>query len=114
MESSCFIRGLTTDLLNPNLHSRIGYCLCYFICTIYVHHETYKLMDVFAGIGFNVGNEKPTTCLNTVLKELSTTPNEFRREDMMAAFFNKFEMLYDIFINQGEPIFWSSLQYPGM
>lgn len=71
-------------------------------------------MDVFAGIGFNVGNEKPTTCLNTVLKELSTTPNEFRREDMMAAFFNKFEMLYDIFINQGEPIFWSSLQYPGM
>ncbi|KAB2083083.1 hypothetical protein ES319_A05G241100v1 [Gossypium barbadense] len=60
-----------------------------------------KKFNVSCGIGFNVGNEKPTTCLNTVLKELSTTPNEFRREDVMAAFFNKFEMFYDIFINQG-------------
>ncbi|TYI82830.1 hypothetical protein E1A91_D05G249000v1 [Gossypium mustelinum] len=60
-----------------------------------------KKFNVSSGIGFNVGNEKPTTCLNTVLKELSTTPNEFRREDITAAFFNKFEMLYDIFINQG-------------
>lgn len=60
-----------------------------------------KKFNVSSGIGLNVGNEKPTTCLNAVLKELSTTSNEFRREDIMAAFFNKFEMLYDIFINQG-------------
>ncbi|XVF36851.1 hypothetical protein REPUB_Repub19eG0094100 [Reevesia pubescens] len=59
-----------------------------------------KKFNVSSGIGLNVGNEKPTTCLNAVLKELSTI-NEFRREDIMAAFFNKFEMLYDIFINQG-------------
>ncbi|XP_052486292.1 biotin--protein ligase 1, chloroplastic isoform X2 [Gossypium raimondii] len=36
MQSSCFIRGFTTDLLNPNLQSRIGYCLCFlfvqFMC----------------------------------------------------------------------------------
>ncbi|XP_022768231.1 biotin--protein ligase 2-like isoform X2 [Durio zibethinus] len=60
-----------------------------------------KKFNVSSGIGLNVGNVKPTTCLNAVLKELSTTSNEFRREDIMAAFFNKFEMLYDIFINQG-------------
>ncbi|XP_039022082.1 biotin--protein ligase 1, chloroplastic-like isoform X3 [Hibiscus syriacus] len=72
-----------------------------------------KKFNVSSGIGLNVGNEKPTTCLNTVLKELSASSNEFRREDVMAAFFNKFEMLYDIFINQGESIFWCSLQCPG-
>lgn len=80
----------------------------YFTHIIYVHDEAYKSMAVLAGIGLNVGNEKPTTCLNAVLKELSTTSNEFRREDIMAAFFNKFEMLYEIFINQGESIFWFS------
>ncbi|KAK8642827.1 hypothetical protein V6N13_012158 [Hibiscus sabdariffa] len=60
-----------------------------------------KKFNVSSGLGLNVGNEKPTTCLNTVLKELSASSNEFRREDIMAAFFNKFEMLYDIFISQG-------------
>ncbi|XWS23797.1 hypothetical protein CRYUN_Cryun28dG0046300 [Craigia yunnanensis] len=60
-----------------------------------------KKFNVSCGIGLNVGNEKPTTCLNAVLKALSTTSNEFRREDILAAFFNKFEMLNDIFINQG-------------
>ncbi|XVF64632.1 hypothetical protein PTKIN_Ptkin09bG0183700 [Pterospermum kingtungense] len=60
-----------------------------------------KKFNVSSGIGLNVGNEKPTTCLNAALKELSSTTNEFRKEDIMASFFNKFEMLYDIFINQG-------------
>ncbi|KAK6257468.1 hypothetical protein QUC31_000927 [Theobroma cacao] len=60
-----------------------------------------KKFNVSSGVGLNVDNEKPTTCLNAVLKELSTTSNKFRREDIMAAFFNKFEMLYDIFLNQG-------------
>ncbi|XVE60381.1 hypothetical protein DITRI_Ditri05aG0124300 [Diplodiscus trichospermus] len=60
-----------------------------------------KKFNVSSGIGLNVGNEKPTTCLNAVLKALFATSNEFRREDIMAAFFNKFERLYDIFINQG-------------
>ncbi|EOY16192.1 Holocarboxylase synthase 1 isoform 3 [Theobroma cacao] len=59
-----------------------------------------KKFNVSSGVGLNVDNEKPTTCLNAVLKELSTTSNKFRREDIMAAFFNKFEMLYDIFLNQ--------------
>ncbi|CAN6542616.1 unnamed protein product [Malus baccata var. baccata] len=60
-----------------------------------------KQFNVCAGIGLNVDNEKPTTCLNAFLRELSVTTYKFRREDVLAAFFNKFEMLYEVFINQG-------------
>lgn len=56
---------------------------------------------VLPGIGLNVDNEKPTTCLNEALTNLSSTPYKLRREDILAFFFNKFENLYDIFINQG-------------
>lgn len=57
---------------------------------------------VHAGIGLNVNNEEPTTCLNAVLRKLSDSTYQFRREDVIAAFFNKFETFYDTFINQGE------------
>lgn len=56
---------------------------------------------VHAGIGLNVNNEEPTTCLNAILRKLSDSTYQFRREDVIAAFFNKFEALYDIFLNQG-------------
>ena len=52
----------------------------------------------------NVDNEKPTTCLNAVLRELSAAACTLRREDIVAAFLNKFENFYDLFINGGEPI----------
>ena len=55
----------------------------------------------FAGIGLNVNNEKPTTCLNTALRQLSAEAYQFRREDVLAAFFNKFEKFYSLFVNQG-------------
>ncbi|KAI4307316.1 hypothetical protein L6164_030518 [Bauhinia variegata] len=60
-----------------------------------------KKFNVSAGIGLNVNNEKPTTCLNTILRELSVEAYQFRREDVLAAFFNKFEKFYDLFVNQG-------------
>lgn len=65
--------------------------------------STYKTkkFNVSTGIGLNVNNEEPTTCLNAVLRKLSDSANQFRREDVIAAFFNKFETFYDIFINQG-------------
>ncbi|KAJ4700613.1 Biotin--protein ligase 2 [Melia azedarach] len=65
--------------------------------------STYKLkkFNVSAGIGLNVNNEEPTTCLNAALRKLSDAVYQFRREDVMAAFFNKFESFYDLFINQG-------------
>ncbi|BFG19158.1 hypothetical protein CerSpe_054320 [Prunus speciosa] len=60
-----------------------------------------KQFNVSAGIGLNVDNEKPTTCLNTFLRELSVTTYQFRREDILASFFDKFEKFYELFINQG-------------
>ncbi|KAM1013913.1 hypothetical protein TB2_043810 [Malus domestica] len=60
-----------------------------------------KQFNVSAGVGLNVDNEKPTTCLNAFLRELSVTTYRFTREDVLATFFNKFEMLYEVFINQG-------------
>ncbi|XP_021681448.2 biotin--protein ligase 2 isoform X2 [Hevea brasiliensis] len=60
-----------------------------------------KKFNVSAGIGLNVNNEKPTTCLNAIIRELSAAAFQLRREEIIAAFFNKFENLYDLFINQG-------------
>lgn len=57
---------------------------------------------VLAGIGLNIDNEKPTTCLNAVLRELCVGAYQFSRQEVLAAFFNKFEKFYDLFINQGK------------
>nr|GMD95012.1 biotin--protein ligase 2-like [Ipomoea batatas] len=65
--------------------------------------STYKSQkfNISAGIGINVDNEKPTTCLNAVLQKSTSVPNIFKREAIMAAFFNKFETFIDVFFNQG-------------
>nr|CAD1834589.1 unnamed protein product [Ananas comosus var. bracteatus] len=59
-----------------------------------------KNFNVCAGIGLNVDNEKPTTCLNAVLQE-KTSSHRLKREDILASFFNKFENLFEIFSDQG-------------
>ncbi|KAF9687245.1 hypothetical protein SADUNF_Sadunf02G0073500 [Salix dunnii] len=56
---------------------------------------------IYNCIGLNVDNEKPTTCLNAFLRELSAAACALRREDIVAAFLNKFEIFYDLFINGG-------------
>ncbi|KAF8404159.1 hypothetical protein HHK36_009039 [Tetracentron sinense] len=65
--------------------------------------STYKStkFNVSAGIGLNVDNEKPTTCLNSVLQELTSVAYRLRREDILAAFFRRFENLFGVFLNQG-------------
>ncbi|GJS49066.1 biotin--protein ligase 2-like protein isoform X1 [Tanacetum coccineum] len=59
-----------------------------------------KKFNVSAGVGLNVDNDKPTTSLNLVLQKL-TSDYRLQREDITSAFFNKFEHLFDILINQG-------------
>ncbi|KAK6938455.1 LOW QUALITY PROTEIN: Biotinyl protein ligase (BPL) and lipoyl protein ligase (LPL), catalytic domain [Dillenia turbinata] len=49
------------------------------------------------GIGLNIDNEKPSTCLNAVLRELTSVTCQLRKEDIVAAFFNQFEILFDLF-----------------
>ena len=76
--------------------------LSYKMC---VHDLYIKSFHVLAGIGLNIDNEKPTTCLNAVLRELSVVVYQFSREEILAAIFEKFEKFYDIFINQGKYMF---------
>ncbi|XP_077213386.1 biotin--protein ligase 2-like [Tasmannia lanceolata] len=75
-----------------------------------------KKFNISAGIGLNVDNERPTTCLNAVLKQL-TSAQPLTREDILAAFFRKFESLFDIFSNQGfqalEELYYNSWLHSG-
>ncbi|XP_058097234.1 biotin--protein ligase 2-like [Magnolia sinica] len=59
-----------------------------------------KKFNVSAGIGLNVDNEKPTTCLNAMIRKLTST-YQLKREHILAEFFNKFEILFDVFMSQG-------------
>ncbi|XP_044510709.1 biotin--protein ligase 2-like isoform X2 [Mangifera indica] len=65
--------------------------------------STYKLkkFNISAGVGLNVSNEEPTTCLNAVLRKLSNSAYQYQREDILSAFFQNFETFYDHFVNQG-------------
>ncbi|KAK3019769.1 hypothetical protein RJ639_003756 [Escallonia herrerae] len=60
-----------------------------------------KKFNVCSGIGLNVDNAKPSTCLNAVLQKLTSVAHQLQREDIIAAFFNKFEKFFDLFISQG-------------
>ncbi|XP_052188913.1 biotin--protein ligase 2-like [Diospyros lotus] len=62
---------------------------------------TSKKFNVSAGIGLNIDNEKPTTCLNEVLQKLTSVAYRLQKEDVLAAFFNKFEKFFDLLINEG-------------
>lgn len=71
-----------------------------FLVGAFYRHPCDKSIFFFAGIGLNVDNEKPTTCLNAVLQE-KTSSHRLKREDILASFFDKFENLFEIFSDQG-------------
>ncbi|PKA60036.1 hypothetical protein AXF42_Ash009720 [Apostasia shenzhenica] len=60
-----------------------------------------KKFNISAGIGLNLDNDKPTTCLNAALQAITSVSCRLGKEDILAAFFNNFEKLFDIFVNQG-------------
>ncbi|KAK3152216.1 hypothetical protein QOZ80_2BG0155990 [Eleusine coracana subsp. coracana] len=60
-----------------------------------------KVYNICTGIGLNVDNEKPTTCLNAGLQAINANSPRLKREDITSFFFNKFEILFEIFSNKG-------------
>ncbi|WZY76340.1 hypothetical protein YC2023_022724 [Brassica napus] len=60
-----------------------------------------RIFHVSVGVGLNVDNNQPTTCLNAVLKDISPASVLLKREEIIAAFFHKFEKFFDLFIDQG-------------
>ncbi|KAJ0266085.1 Biotinyl protein ligase (BPL) and lipoyl protein ligase (LPL) [Hirschfeldia incana] len=60
-----------------------------------------RKFHVSVGVRLNVDNDQPTTCLNAVLKEISPASYVLlKREEIIAAFFHKFEKFFDLFIDQ--------------
>lgn len=60
-----------------------------------------RIFHVSVGVGLNVDNDQPTTCLNAVLKDISPASVLLKREEIIAAFFHKFENFFNLFIDQG-------------
>ncbi|CAE5959414.1 unnamed protein product [Arabidopsis arenosa] len=60
-----------------------------------------RKFHVSVGVGLNVDNEQPTTCLNAVLKDSCPASNLLKREEILGAFFHKFETFFDLFMKQG-------------
>ncbi|KAL9245527.1 hypothetical protein vseg_019170 [Gypsophila vaccaria] len=60
-----------------------------------------KKFNISVGIGVNVDNRRPTTCLNERLQEITSKPFQLCREDILSSFFGKFETFFKILITQG-------------
>ncbi|EFJ34311.1 hypothetical protein SELMODRAFT_80973 [Selaginella moellendorffii] len=81
------------DLYSGNL--KIGGVLC---------SSTYssKTFYIVAGVGLNVDNDEPTTCLNSVLARLDSKATPFAREELLATILESFEKLFTTFTTQGK------------
>uniref|UniRef100_A0A7N0ULP1 BPL/LPL catalytic domain-containing protein n=1 Tax=Kalanchoe fedtschenkoi TaxID=63787 RepID=A0A7N0ULP1_KALFE len=101
LEDVCRAHGL------PPLDVKIKWPNDLYLCGLKVGGilctSTYKekKFNVSAGIGLNVDNEKPSTCLNDALQELTSGGTRLKKEELVAAFFNKFEVLFQLFNSQG-------------
>ncbi|XP_021855725.1 biotin--protein ligase 2 isoform X2 [Spinacia oleracea] len=60
-----------------------------------------KKFNISVGIGLNVDNKQPTTCLNARLQQIASMSCQLRKDDILASFFNKFENFFDLFLSKG-------------
>lgn len=73
-----------------------------------------RVFDVVVGVGINVANDAPTTCLNALYraKEGANATIPFTRESLVAAFLNQFEQDLPVFEKDGfEPFRDEYLKY---
>lgn len=60
---------------------------------------------IISGVGINLWNNKPTTCINAMIEEFNkinhTSIPFISSEEMLSMVMNKFETFYDIFKIQG-------------
>ncbi|KAL2894403.1 Biotin--protein ligase 1 chloroplastic [Bienertia sinuspersici] len=74
--------------------SKVGGILC---------TSTYKSkkFNISVGIGLNIDNKQPTTCLNARLQQIASKSCRLLKEDILASFFDKFENFFELFLSQG-------------
>lgn len=68
-----------------------------------------NLWNESPGVGLNVGNRRPTTCLDALLEGINEEAPCLLKDELLAAIMNKFEYLFEVFCSQGEQ--HSSLKY---
>ncbi|GMT12965.1 hypothetical protein PFISCL1PPCAC_4262 [Pristionchus fissidentatus] len=62
-------------------------------------------VEFSVGIGINVSNSLPTTCLNDMLPDNAPESANFAVEEVIAATMNKFEYMVNIYENKGQAAF---------
>ena len=62
---------------------------------------TSQVFDVCIGIGINVDNKEPTTCLNELLNQVNPNAPKISREALLASYLTIFEQYLTILNNQG-------------
>lgn len=75
--------------------------LCLFLLFLPLYTACVTKSRLISGVGLNLDNVEPTTCLNAVLQELISTQHKIKREEFLSAFFNKFEDYFETFLTQG-------------
>lgn len=62
---------------------------------------TDKLFNVTVGVGLNVANTEPTTCLNALLEEQDPQARPVAREELLAAIMSRFQEIHARFSKNG-------------
>jgi len=60
-----------------------------------------KKFHIVVGVGLNVGNRQPTTCLDALLEEINEQAPCLSRDELLAVVMGKFEELFNLFSTQG-------------
>uniref|UniRef100_A0A7S4HNG7 BPL/LPL catalytic domain-containing protein n=1 Tax=Vannella robusta TaxID=1487602 RepID=A0A7S4HNG7_9EUKA len=72
------------------------------ICGVLCNSEYFeKEFHIISGVGINVSNCEPTTCINQLLQNANIKNLEFSRETVLAEFCNSFESMFETFRIEG-------------
>ncbi|KAL3687597.1 hypothetical protein R1sor_013906 [Riccia sorocarpa] len=103
LEETCNSKGIPAPEVRikwPNDLYAKGLKIGGVLCT-----STYscKTFNIVVGVGLNVGNRKPTTCLDALIQELDPRAANLRQEELLAFIMSRFEELNGTFSTDGFP-----------
>ncbi|KAG6551279.1 hypothetical protein Mapa_007206 [Marchantia paleacea] len=100
-EENCKAKGIVAPEVRikwPNDLYAKGLKVGGVLCT-----STYsaKTFNIVVGVGLNVGNRVPTTCLDALIQEVDPHASALRKEQLLAAIMMRFEELNSKFTSDG-------------
>ncbi|KAG0558408.1 hypothetical protein KC19_10G026200 [Ceratodon purpureus] len=101
IEGHCISKGLQAPEVKikwPNDLYANGLKVGGVLCT-----STYssKKFNIVIGVGLNVGNRQPTTCLDALLEGINEKAPSLAKDELLAAIISQFEFLFEVFCAQG-------------